>query len=322
MKKKPYPSETQERFIVRLPDGMRDRIAAEAKANNRSMNAEIVARLEGSLDGTSVSLPERLRDELVSLSEASGLPFETVFIRTLVDALDHHPDDALADPVIVDQARQIWRMRQEMVVVHLALVSAGWQLEQFGAPAERLENLESAKRAIWAYVKDWAEMTFEEVNAERSRLGFVPLQPDEYLPLAGRAREVQQSSRVAAGGQKEPAQRSHEDLRRDRDDPEGARRHAERERRAAADEPADASSTSSIDPSTREGVAELHHYFFADDDQPLPSANPPPAPTAEKLRRELKEDEEKRRAYEREEEASGAAAQPLSRPPRAKKRAK
>lgn len=51
MEKKPYPSETQERFIVRFPDGMRDRIAEEAKKNNRSMNAEIVARLEQSLAG-------------------------------------------------------------------------------------------------------------------------------------------------------------------------------------------------------------------------------------------------------------------------------
>tara|TARA_R110000751_G_scaffold307812_1_gene431825 strand:+ start:15517 stop:15900 length:384 start_codon:yes stop_codon:yes gene_type:complete len=42
----PYPSEKQERFIVRLPDGMRDRIRAAAEANNRSMNAEIVSVLE------------------------------------------------------------------------------------------------------------------------------------------------------------------------------------------------------------------------------------------------------------------------------------
>ena len=41
----PYPSEKQDRFIVRLPDGMRDRIKAAAEANNRSMNAEIVATL-------------------------------------------------------------------------------------------------------------------------------------------------------------------------------------------------------------------------------------------------------------------------------------
>lgn len=37
-----YPSQLQDRFIVRLPDGMRDAIKASAKANHRSMNAEIV----------------------------------------------------------------------------------------------------------------------------------------------------------------------------------------------------------------------------------------------------------------------------------------
>lgn len=35
-----------EQFMLRLPDGMRDRIKAAAEANNRSMNAEIVATLE------------------------------------------------------------------------------------------------------------------------------------------------------------------------------------------------------------------------------------------------------------------------------------
>ncbi|MCV0427045.1 MAG: Arc family DNA-binding protein [Roseibium sp.] len=36
----------KDQFVVRLPDGMRDQIAEAAKLSNRSMNAEIVARLE------------------------------------------------------------------------------------------------------------------------------------------------------------------------------------------------------------------------------------------------------------------------------------
>ena len=35
-----------DRFMLRLPDGMRDRIKDAAHTNNRSMNAEIVATLE------------------------------------------------------------------------------------------------------------------------------------------------------------------------------------------------------------------------------------------------------------------------------------
>lgn len=48
--KTPYPSETQERYIVRFPDGMRDRIREAAEASGRSMNAEIVARLQASFE--------------------------------------------------------------------------------------------------------------------------------------------------------------------------------------------------------------------------------------------------------------------------------
>ncbi len=36
----------QDKYVLRLPDGMRDRIKAVAEKNNRSMNAEIVKTLE------------------------------------------------------------------------------------------------------------------------------------------------------------------------------------------------------------------------------------------------------------------------------------
>ena len=35
-----------DKFMLRMPDGMRDRIRAAAEANNRSMNSEILATLE------------------------------------------------------------------------------------------------------------------------------------------------------------------------------------------------------------------------------------------------------------------------------------
>lgn len=65
------PSRTAEQFVLRLPDGMRARIAEVAKANGRSMNAEIVARLEKSFSATpqldtveEVSAASVLRDAL------------------------------------------------------------------------------------------------------------------------------------------------------------------------------------------------------------------------------------------------------------------
>lgn len=39
------PHHQQERYIVRMPDGMRDRIKEEAERNRRSMNSEIIYQL-------------------------------------------------------------------------------------------------------------------------------------------------------------------------------------------------------------------------------------------------------------------------------------
>ena len=57
------PSKQLDQFVVRLPDGMRERIKAAADANNRSMNAEIVAALEE-------KYPAPLPYSIAALSEA------------------------------------------------------------------------------------------------------------------------------------------------------------------------------------------------------------------------------------------------------------
>lgn len=41
----PYPSTELDKYMLRLPDGMRMRLKSEAQRNNRSLNAEIVYRL-------------------------------------------------------------------------------------------------------------------------------------------------------------------------------------------------------------------------------------------------------------------------------------
>ena len=42
-------SRVQDKFVIRLPDGLRPEIAAVASRNHRSMNSEIIHRLERSL---------------------------------------------------------------------------------------------------------------------------------------------------------------------------------------------------------------------------------------------------------------------------------
>ena len=61
MKQAIYSSRTADKFVVRLPEGMRERIAVVARNHHRSMNSEIIARLEQSM------LQEGALDEGVSM---------------------------------------------------------------------------------------------------------------------------------------------------------------------------------------------------------------------------------------------------------------
>tara|TARA_R100001244_G_scaffold59932_2_gene50365 strand:- start:40575 stop:40892 length:318 start_codon:yes stop_codon:yes gene_type:complete len=72
MKQAIYSSRTADKFVVRLPDGMRERIADVARNHHRSMNSEIIARLEQSMlqEGTlGDDLEVRLDSPELSLHE-------------------------------------------------------------------------------------------------------------------------------------------------------------------------------------------------------------------------------------------------------------
>ena len=43
------------KFLVRMPDDLRDRLAAQARANRRSMNSELLMLVEAALDDVAAS---------------------------------------------------------------------------------------------------------------------------------------------------------------------------------------------------------------------------------------------------------------------------
>jgi len=73
MAKKEFPSDKLDQYIVRFPHGMRDRIKAEAEQNGRSMNAEIIARIEHSLN--------QRADAIISTAEAHLTRIEKNILR-------------------------------------------------------------------------------------------------------------------------------------------------------------------------------------------------------------------------------------------------
>lgn len=75
-----------DKFMLRLPDGMRDRIAEAAKEHGRSMNAEIVARLQDSFDGPSPSTEFHFKlGYLSGLISAARDALRTVRIKLVRD---------------------------------------------------------------------------------------------------------------------------------------------------------------------------------------------------------------------------------------------
>lgn len=86
IKPKP-PSRTADQFVLRLPDGMRDTIAEAAKANNRSMNAEIIARLQGDTSSAPALLEAMARLNLSLAEREFDLQLAETYIDQMANAL-------------------------------------------------------------------------------------------------------------------------------------------------------------------------------------------------------------------------------------------
>jgi plasmid stability protein len=80
-----YPSDNVDKLLLRFPEGMRERIAVLAKKNHRSMNAEIIARLQASIEA---------EVEQAAVEEAGDHPdvffsqFSSDDLQKMIDVLD------------------------------------------------------------------------------------------------------------------------------------------------------------------------------------------------------------------------------------------
>ncbi|MBS3849711.1 Arc family DNA-binding protein [Devosia sp. BSSL-BM10] len=77
-----YPSEQADKYLLRLPEGMRDQLKSAAAQNNRSMNAEIVARLQDSFEKKT--------------PESDALVFHTKVVNSALEQFDSAASDIIA----------------------------------------------------------------------------------------------------------------------------------------------------------------------------------------------------------------------------------
>ena len=97
MKQALYSSRTADKFVVRLPDGMRERIADVARNHHRSMNSEIIARLEQSMLQESV-----LSDDLNMRLDSPELSLHERELLQRFRQLSHRQQNALVSLIAHD----------------------------------------------------------------------------------------------------------------------------------------------------------------------------------------------------------------------------
>lgn len=83
MEKKPQDTESRhaDKYIVRFPNGMRDQLAEAAKANARSMNSEVVSRLQYSFERP---ISEYVANHLLAQGEKDATRKELTALREVV----------------------------------------------------------------------------------------------------------------------------------------------------------------------------------------------------------------------------------------------
>lgn len=109
-------SRTADKFVVRLPDGMRERVAQVARDNHRSMNSEIIERLEQSL----LNDP-RIGAQAQAGSADDNLKSELARAYKIIDRLLQN-----ADPTQVDIQEVLYLVRKQSPLAqsHIAAVGA------------------------------------------------------------------------------------------------------------------------------------------------------------------------------------------------------
>lgn len=113
------PSRSSDQFILRLPDGMRDKVKADADKNNRSMNSEIVAILE--------EFP-RVAEDLATCREYAIRLRESErrLMKTVADLSASRAENERALAAMSDNMADLLRKNADLEKAG-AQASAGWE---------------------------------------------------------------------------------------------------------------------------------------------------------------------------------------------------
>ncbi|WP_348645982.1 Arc family DNA-binding protein [Rhizobium esperanzae] len=155
------PSRKLEQYIVRFPDGMRDSLKVQAAQNGRSLNAEIVKRLQDTLE----------YDEHVARHATAPEPNEADYGVSFGDHLKSHPTPGLAKETLDNILDELRLLRSSILDVRY--LPDGRRQVEF-APATR--NDDDAPLPVEAFpAKDdpgYDEALLKNLQTIAARYGF------------------------------------------------------------------------------------------------------------------------------------------------------
>lgn len=105
----------KDQYMLRFPEGMRDRLKDEAAAKKRSLNAEIIARLEATLEGNLADLSAEGFGALIKRLEAT-IAVSDALVFALRDSLPGL--DRFMVEEGIDRQEAIRRILQDWLIGH------------------------------------------------------------------------------------------------------------------------------------------------------------------------------------------------------------
>ena len=111
-------SRTADKFVVRLPDGMREQVAEVARKNHRSMNSEIIDRLEQSLLNAQFESAQQMLDGSLNAEE---LKAELTRAYRVIDRLLQNAVPTQDD---IQEVLHLVRKQTPLAHPHIAAVGA------------------------------------------------------------------------------------------------------------------------------------------------------------------------------------------------------
>ncbi|MBB1601071.1 hypothetical protein A9977_13570 [Variovorax sp. UMC13] len=110
--------------MLRLPDGMRDRLKASAEENNRTLNAEVVARIEASYQAPRDRIAARAREIELGVSEVAArgemLDLRAELLHSRLDRLQSRIEQAPTAALAAELTQQANELRAELAKVQHA----------------------------------------------------------------------------------------------------------------------------------------------------------------------------------------------------------